>query len=129
MNVAISRFMTKSPHTIGINATLAEARDRMNRYGLRHLPVLQAGALVGLLSQRDIQLLETLKDVDPKTVKVEEAMSQDVLSVEPEASIAEVARRMAERRCGSAVIERRGEILGIFTTVDALNAINTLFLR
>jgi acetoin utilization protein AcuB len=129
MNVAISRFMTKSPHTIGINATLAEARDRMNRYGLRHLPVLQAGALVGLLSQRDIQLLETLKDVDPKTVKVEEAMSQDALSVEPEASIAEVARRMAERRCGSAVIERRGEILGIFTTVDALNAINTLFLR
>lgn len=126
MNDAISNFMTKSPHTIGINATLAEARERMNEHGVRHLPVLEAGALVGLLSQRDIQLLETFKDVDAKEVKVEEAMSQDVLSVAPETSMAEVAKQMADRKCGSAVIERGGDVLGIFTTIDALNVINRL---
>src|SRR5687767_11722062 len=106
MNHAISSFMTKSPRTIGINATLAEARERMNRHAIRHLPVLDGGALVGLLSQRDIELVETFKDVDAKEVKVEEAMSQDVLAVTPETSLSEVARRMAERKCGSAVIER-----------------------
>lgn len=126
MNDAISSFMTKSPYTIGVNATLAEARERMNQHGVRHLPVLDGGTLVGLLSQRDIQLLETFKDVDAKEVKVEEAMSQEVLSVSPETSLAEVARKMAERKCGSAVVERKGDVLGIFTTIDALSALNSL---
>ena len=125
----VSRFMTKSPYTIGINATLSEARERMDQQGIRHLPVLDAGALVGLLSQRDIQLLETFKDVDAKEVKVEEAMSQDVLSVAPQASLAEVAKKMAERKCGSAVVERKGDVVGIFTTIDALNALHSLLRR
>jgi acetoin utilization protein AcuB len=126
MNDAISNFMTHSPHTIGIGVSLAEARERMNEYGVRHLPVLEAGTLVGLLSQRDIQLLETFKDVNLKQVQVEEAMSQDVLSVAPSTPVTEVARRMAERKYGSTVVVQGGHVLGIFTTIDALNALIAL---
>jgi acetoin utilization protein AcuB len=126
MNDAISSFMTGSPHTIGASSSLAEARQRMNEYSVRHLPVLESGALVGLVSQRDIQLLESLKDVDPKVVTVEEAMSQDVLSFLPETPLAEVAAKMAERKCGSAIIERGGSVLGIFATIDALKAVSML---
>lgn len=126
MNDSIAHFMTPSPLTIGLKATLAAARERMNQRGVRHLPVMHGGDLVGMLSQRDIQLLETIKGVDPEEARVEEAMSQDVLAVDPDASLAAVSKLMAKRKAGSAVVVRGRAVLGIFTTVDALNAIDVL---
>lgn len=126
MNDVIETFMTRSVHTIGTKAPLTEAHRLMNDHGIRHLPVLEGGRLVGLLSQRDLHLIETLKDVVPKEVTVEEAMSQDAYTVAPEASLAEVAREMAKHKYGSAVILRGSEVLGIFTTTDALRALDTV---
>ncbi len=79
-----------------------------------------------MLSQRDLHLIETLKDVVPKEVLVEEAMSQDAYTVAPEAPLADVAREMALHKYGSAVIVRGKEVLGIFTTTDALRALDTV---
>lgn len=124
MTDTIENFMTRSVHTIGTKAPLAEAHRMMNDNGIRHLPVLEGGRLVGMLSQRDLHLVETLKDVDPKEVRVEEAMSQDCYTVEPGASLASVAREMAQHKYGSAVILRGAEVLGIFTTTDALRALD-----
>jgi acetoin utilization protein AcuB len=124
MTDTIDTFMTRSVHTIGTKAPLAEAHRMMNDHGIRHLPVLEGGRLVGMLSQRDLHLIETLKDVDPKEVRVEEAMSQDCYTVEPGTSLASVAREMAQHKYGSAVILRGAEVLGIFTTTDALRALD-----
>lgn len=57
---------------------------RAFEHQIRHLPVLDGGKLVGIVTQRDLHLVETLKGVDQQTVTVEEAMSQDVYTVEPE---------------------------------------------
>lgn len=122
----IREFMTVSPHTIAIERTLSDAHKLMREHGIRHLPVLEGGRLVGIVSQRDLHLIETLRDVDPAEVKVEEAMTQDVLEVDPSASVARVARTMAERKLGSAVVTRGGEIVGIFSTIDALYALATI---
>lgn len=126
MTDVIETFMTRSVHTIGTKAPLTEAHRLMNDHGIRHLPVLEGGRLVGMLSQRDLHLIETLKDVVPKEVLVEEAMSQDAYTVTPEAPLAEVAREMAKHKYGSAVIVRGSEVLGIFTTTDALHALDTV---
>lgn len=119
----IDRFMTRSVHTIGVKSPLMEAHRVMNENNIRHLPVLEGGRLVGLLSQRDLHLIETLKDVDPKEVSVEEAMSQDCYAVEAGTPLAQVAREMARHKYGSAVILRGAQLLGIFTTTDALRAL------
>lgn len=126
MDDSISFFMTQSPVTIGIKATLAAARERMNQHAVRHLPVMHGSDLVGILSQRDIELLETIKGVDPKEARVDEAMSPDVLAVDPDATLSAVAKLMAKRKAGSAVVVRQGAVLGIFTTIDALYAIDVL---
>ncbi|MBX7115785.1 MAG: CBS domain-containing protein [Myxococcaceae bacterium] len=126
MKDSISGFMTASPVTIGCRASLTAARERMNQHGVRHLPVMHGGDLVGVLSQRDIQLLESLPSVDPAEALVEEAMSLDVLVVDPDTALSAVAPLMAKRKCGSAVVVRDGEVLGIFTTIDALHAIEVL---
>jgi acetoin utilization protein AcuB len=129
MTDTIEKFMTRSVHTIGTKAPLAEAHRMMNDHGIRHLPVLEGGRLVGMLSQRDLHLIETIKDVDPNEVQVEEAMSQDCYTAEPEDSLAAVAREMAAHKYGSAVILRGAEVLGIFTTTDALRALDMVLTK
>lgn len=126
MNDAIENFMTRSVLTIGTKSPLTEAHRLMNEHAIRHLPVLEGGRLVGMLSQRDLHLIETLKDVVPKEVLVEEAMSQDAYTVAPEAPLEDVAREMALHKYGSAVVARGKQVLGIFTTTDALRALDTV---
>jgi acetoin utilization protein AcuB len=120
---AIREFMTPAPHSIGRDQTLAFAHDRMRAYGVRHLPVLDGGKLAGILSQRDALLVETLRDVDPATITVEEAMSTDVFVVTPDAPLAAVASVMVDHKYGCAIVVEGKHVVGIFTTVDALRAL------
>ena len=120
--LAIKDFMTKMPHSIGVEQTLRHAHEVMKGHGIRHLPVLHGGKLVGLLSERDISLVEALKDVDAATVKVEEAMSPVVYTVAPTTSLGEVVRHMALRKLGSTLVLEGPKVVGIFTAVDALIA-------
>jgi acetoin utilization protein AcuB len=123
MSQPIERFMTRTVHTIGASSSLSEAHRVMNEHSIRHLPVLEAGRLVGMVSQRDLHLVETLQGVRPQEVTVEEAMSQDVYAVAPDTELAEVAHSMATHKYGSAVVLLEGRVQGIFTTVDALVAL------
>lgn len=122
----IERFMTRSPHTIGQDQTLASAHRLMRQAGVRHLPVLEGGNLVGLLSERDLDFIETLRDVKPDTVSISEAMSQFVYCVSPTEPIQKVAQVMADQKLGSVVVRENGQIVGVFTTIDALRALATL---
>jgi acetoin utilization protein AcuB len=115
-------YMSSSPITVGQTQSLAAAHRLMRENGIRHLPVLEGGELVGILSQRDLHLVETLRDVDPATVLVEEAMTPDPYTVGPRVHLTTVMRHMAEHRQGSAVVIDGGKVVGVFTTVDALRA-------
>ena len=118
----IERYMTTSPHSIGQDQMLTQAHKLMREHHIRHLPVLRGGKLVGVLSDRDLHLIETLRDVDPTKVLVEEAMTTAVYAVSPKAPLDEVVREMAEHKYGSAVIMDHDKVVGMFTTVDAMRA-------
>lgn len=122
----VDLYMTPSPHTIGREQSLSEAHQLMRSHGIRHLPVLDGEQLVGVISQRDLHLFETLDDVDPEKVAVSEAMSEDTYAVEPETSVREVTAHMADHKHGSAVIVERGKVIGIFTAVDGLRALSLM---
>jgi acetoin utilization protein AcuB len=114
----IQKYMTTSPHSIGVEQVLAKAHAMMREHKIRHLPVLTGGKLVGLLTDRDLGLVESLKGVDPATITVEEAMSSVVYAVSPDAPLDEVVMTMAEHKYGSAVVMQNNKVVGIFTTVD-----------
>ncbi len=118
----IDKYMTPSPFSVGQEQALAQAHKLMREHHIRHLPVLHGGKLVGVLSDRDLHLIETLRDVDPEKVTVEEAMSPTVYTVSPKAALDEVVREMAHHKYGCAVIEDNGKVVGVFTTVDAMRA-------
>ena len=115
--------MTPSPHTIGKDQTLERASAAMRAHDIRHLPVLEGGALLGILSNRDVYLIETLEDVDPTEVTVEEAMTAEPYSVPPEALLRDVVAEMVAHKYGAAVVMRGREVVGIFTTIDALRVL------
>ncbi|MFK7986788.1 MAG: CBS domain-containing protein [Sandaracinaceae bacterium] len=120
MSTPISEHMTLQPHTIGKDQPLSKASALMREHTIRHLPVLHGGQLLGILSNRDVYLVESLNDVDPDTVTVEEAMTPDPYSVTPEVALVDVVGRMAEKKYGAAVVMNGREVAGIFTTIDAL---------
>lgn len=121
--------MTPSPHSIGRDRLLSEAHALMREHRIRHLPVLQGGKLIGLVSQRDLHLIETLRDVDPEKVTVEEAMSQEPYAVRPDASLEKVAAEMWAKKLGSAIVVEERSVVGVFTTIDALGALVTLLAK
>jgi acetoin utilization protein AcuB len=119
----VSRYMSLAPVTIAPGDTMTSAHRLMRAGRLRHLPVVDDGRLVGLVSDRDLHLLESLRDVDPDEVTVAEAMTEDVYAVGPRTPLAEVLAIMATRRIGSAVVVGDRGVEGVFTATDALCAL------
>jgi len=118
----IQKYMSTAPHTIGQDQPMVLAHRVMREHHIRHLPVLHEGRIVGIISDRDLNLIETLRDVDPKTVTVEEAMSPNPYVVGPDVGLDEVVATMAEKKYGCAVVVQHNKVVGIFTTVDACRA-------
>jgi len=119
----VHEFMTASPVTIGSDQTMAQASDLMREHGIRHLPVLAGGQLLGVISDRDVKIVESFPDVDPAELPVAEAIPQQAFVVAPETPLDEVAREMATHKYGSAVVMDGRQVVGIFTTVDACRAL------
>jgi acetoin utilization protein AcuB len=123
---AVKEYMTPSPLSIGPDQTLERAHEMMRTNQVRHLPVLKGGKLVGIVSQRDLLLIETIHDADPSQVPVEDAMSENVYEVDADTGLDVVAEMLTEYKYGSAVVLERGELVGIFTTNDACRALAEL---
>jgi acetoin utilization protein AcuB len=122
----IRAYMTPAPHTVGFEQTLEEAHQIMRTHRIRHLPVLHGGKLVGVVSQRDLALIESLPGVEAKEVPIEDAMTTDVYVVSPRAPIRVVASEMADRKLGSAVVVDGERVVGMFTVTDACRALARL---
>jgi acetoin utilization protein AcuB len=119
----VRQYMTAMPCTVGPTRSLAVARKVMLDHAVRHLPVLDGGRIVGLLSERDLFLLESIPGVNPTVTRVEEAMVASPYQVAPDATMAEVVETMIERKIGSAVVAEGERAIGVFTTIDALRAL------
>jgi acetoin utilization protein AcuB len=116
----ISRYMSTNPHSIGIEQPLSKAIELMKEYRIRHLPVLSAGKLLGIISDRDLKFALSLKGVDATQTPVGDIACEEVYSTHPHTPLDEVLKNMARGRLGSAVITDNGKLVGIFTAVDAI---------
>jgi acetoin utilization protein AcuB len=117
----IRRIMTPFPHVIAADAPLSEAREFLNHHRLHHLPVMDSGRLVGIISDRDLKLLLGL---DPdyaqrSGLRVRDAMVADVYVVDLNTPLDQVLDALVVRRIGSALVTRKGRLAGVFTVTDA----------
>src|SRR5690349_7778834 len=115
--------MTPHPHTINADLSLAKPKQMMCDLGVRHLPVLSAGKVLGLISDRDLNLMSGFRDVDVHNTTVEQAMTEKPYVVDAEALLDQVTTTMAEEKYGSAIVTQNHKVVGIFTAVDAMRAL------
>jgi acetoin utilization protein AcuB len=125
----VCRFMSTDPFTVRPTATASAAHRIMRDQRLRHLPVVDGDRVVGIVSQRDLHIMETLPGANPDQLLVEDAMSRDVLMVKADTPLDEVCRLMTTHAAGSVLVVGERGLLGIFTTSDALLAIPHLVHR
>lgn len=124
-------LMTEDPIWVDASATTGEALRRMFDTGVRHLPVLERGSLVGIVSDRDIRaafpllppLDEHLEDWARRLDEpVSRAMNRHVFSVTADTDVADVVDLMLEHRVGAIpVTDPNGDkLVGIVSYVDVL---------
>ena len=122
----IGEVMTTHPVPVRPDQPLAEAHAIMRSLGVRHLPVVHHGRVIGVVSQGDLRLLESLDRVDACRVAVEEAMIQRPYLVTPDEPLTRVLGQMLDRHIGAVLVAERGRLVGIFTAVDAIGALRRL---
>ncbi len=123
---AIRDFMTWTPLTVGHDIPVGTAKEMMRDSKIRHLPVLDRGKIVGVISDRDITEAMLTKGGD--RFLVEDVMMPSPYAVGRDTPLREVVSQMADEKYGCAIIEDKAEnAIGIFTTVDACRALARLF--
>ena len=118
----VREFMTKAPLTIGEETPLGAVIDVFRKLDIRHVPVTQGKKLVGVLSERNVRAA-LVSGAGGERFQARDAMSPDPYVTEASTPLDEVAARMAEDKYGCAIIEEDGNVVGIFTTVDACRAL------
>jgi CBS domain-containing protein len=130
-------LMTPNPVTATPQATIAEVWDLMRELEIRHVPVVQAGVLAGIVSDRDLSGLDvarvlTVEGADALrkelATPIINVMSSDVICVEPERELGDVVDLLLEHKVGALPVVQPDtrEIMGIISYVDVLRALRDL---
>ena len=120
----VASVMTPFPYAVGAHESIHTARAMMRQHGIRHLPVMRDGELVGIASARELDVaIELLTEREPEVeLPVWAVCRRDPYTVELDAPIADVADAMANQQIGSVLVTRHGKLAGIITTVDICRA-------
>jgi len=125
----VSHYMTAQPWTIERDASLRDADQLMRAHQIRHLPILEDGRLVGVVSERDLRLLEAGAGVNAATTHVDKAMIERPFVVTGDTALDEVVTIMSEHKYGSVIVMGREGVEGIFTSVDACRVLAEVLQR
>lgn len=122
MEILVEEFTSPATITINLNASLDEAYKLMLSNGIRHLPVIEDGEVVGIISERDIVANNGRAWSDQ--LRVKSVMCTSILSAYLNENLGDVAYRLSKEKKGSAIVlDEADNLYGMFTTTDALNAL------
>jgi CBS domain-containing protein len=112
----VKAVMTPFPHSIEAGEPMTKAREMMTGYGFHHLPVIDQGELVGVISELDLRRAET---VDSSGHRVADVMRKESFLVDLSEPLDRVLAKMARLQVGSVLVVKEERLAGIFTVTDA----------
>ncbi len=122
-NIAVDEYSTPCSITGTPDENLQSIFDKMQEGGVRHVPIFEGTKLVGILTDRDLRNFQFALD----SVLVDKVMARDVYQVVSGALLRDVVFEMSEKKLGSAIVfDSENEEYSIFTSIDALNALNEI---
>lgn len=128
----VKHWMTQNPITVKPSTPLVEAARLMKEFGIRRLPVVDKGEVVGILTHRNILeaapskattlSVQELNYVLEK-LTVAKVMRKDPICVSPEDSVIDVVIMGHEKGIGAfPVVDSRGVLVGIVTENEIYTA-------
>jgi CBS domain-containing protein len=133
--VAVSEWMTSPVQSVAPAAPISEAHQRMKEFGIRRMPVVDHGKLVGIITIGDIREASpsdattlSIWEVNYLWSKltVERVMSRHVRTVKPTDSVHDAAQIMLEHKIGGLpVVDDAGHLVGIITESDIFKLLVT----
>jgi acetoin utilization protein AcuB len=122
-------IMVKEVATLDINDELSLANDIMRLGRIRHLPVVDGGRLVGIVSERDLfrsslaQALgygtKTTREI-MKTLSIKDVMVPEVVTIAPDAEACEAVQLMLDKKIGCVPVVAKDRLVGLITETDIL---------
>ena len=125
-------LMTQDLATLGPEANASEALNICREKGIRHIPVLEEGRLVGLVSDRDLSTAsppegEADREEAMKELRVSDIMTRDVVTAHPQDPVGYAAKEMYERKINALpIMAEEGDeekLVGIVTSTDVMRAL------
>ena len=118
-------LMSRPVKTLERNDLLSVADSAMRNERIRHLPVLDNGRLVGIVSQRDLFLSALVRALGHalRLIVVKEVMTEDVVTTTPETPIAAAAQMMVDRKIGCLPVVEGNAVVGILSESDIVSAV------
>jgi len=114
--VLVRFHMSSRVATVGPKDTLETARHQLDSHGVRQLPVVHEGLLVGIITDRD------LRSAEPEAHLVEEVMTQNPITIESSGSVDEAARILRQSKVNSLPVVDEDQLVGMLSTSDVLDA-------
>lgn len=120
--------MTREVVTLSPQTTAGEALALCREKRIRHLPVVEEGTLVGIVSDRDLRSATPVLG-DPGRAEalgrivVHEVMARDVTTASPDDPIEEAANRLREKRIGCLPVVEGSDLVGIISSSDVMEAL------
>ena len=123
MGKSISEVMTSNPRTVEISTSVVEAARIMKTEDVGPVPIVEGDRLVGMVTDRDIALRVVAEGKDPQSTPVGEIASRDLVTIDPDQSLDEAGRLMAQHQVRRLpVVEEDGRLVGIVAQADIAQA-------
>jgi CBS domain-containing protein len=104
--------------TVRASQSLADAAEVMKGEDVGSVPVVEEGRLTGILTDRDIVTRAVAEQKDPRTVKVEEVVSDELVTVEPDQDLDEALALMARHQVRRLPVVEEGRLVGMLAQAD-----------
>jgi acetoin utilization protein AcuB len=117
--------MTRDVITLGPEASAAEAWALCREHNIRHVPIVQEGQLVGLVSDRDLRDVRggDRESDTPRWVRLGDMMTRNVVTIHPLDTIEHAAREIYERKISCLPVVADDELVGIITSEDLMHTL------
>jgi acetoin utilization protein AcuB len=120
--MSVQSIMTKTVVSASPDVTVREAIQLIDDNDIRHLPIVEHGRLVGIVSDRDLRAYERERSDERLATALREVMSHEPLCMEAGESIKDLIDVMLEYKIGALpVVEANGELVGIVSYIDVLH--------